>query len=85
MAALAAMQSQKSSLEKRIDRTDDSTTEFEMTGPSPPDDDIEQNSAEAGKSHDIEEGSEASECETGPECSICMDQFKTPMVCLLKV
>jgi hypothetical protein len=84
-AALAAMQSQKPSLEKRTDSTDDSTTEIEMTGPSPPDDDIEQNSAAAGESHDIEEGSDASECDTGPECLICMDQLKTPLVCLLKL
>jgi hypothetical protein len=85
MAALAAMRSQKRHLKKRTDSTDDSTTEIEMTGPSPPDDDIEQNSAAAGESHDIEEGSETSECETGPECSICMDQLKTAMVCLLKL
>jgi hypothetical protein len=85
MDALAAMQSQKPSLRKRTDSADDTTSEFEMTGPSPPDDDIEQNSAAAGESHDIEEDSEASVCETGPECPICMDQLQTPMVCLLKL
>jgi hypothetical protein len=33
----------------------------------------------------FEEGSEASECETGPECSICMEYFTNPVVCLLEL
>jgi hypothetical protein len=41
--------------------------------------------AAADESHDIEEGSDASECETGPECSICMEYFTNPVVCLLKL
>jgi hypothetical protein len=52
-------------------------------------DDIETGEAETGTEagsvadeiHDIE----ASDCELVPECSICMESFTNPVVCLLKL